>query len=1281
LNYSIFIANIEGRKRQEKAKFMKKVLTVLFACFMGSVAYAQSNFGKLQGVVTDAKTKAPIPYATIILEKDGIRKGGAYSDDNGKYVINALDPGNYTITITYLDYQDKKVTDVEISSNSTKFQNVEMSQVSAEEGGGVQITTVTIRGGRPMIEKDKNSKTLSSADIAKLPTRDFGAIAATTSGANQDANGNISFLGSRTDGTAYFVDGVRVVGSTGVPQSAQGQIDIIQSGIPAQYGDFTGGAISITTKGPSRYVNRSFELISSSPFDKYHFNQAEFSAVGPLWIKNKGGGNKEYVALGYQLSTNVNLTQDPSPGFGGFYYLKDESLEKIIENPIIENPNGPGFVYSSLLLDKNDLDFSKARKNVGSYFGNAQGKLEFLPNKSTSLTLFGSFSQNQGNNWNYTQSLMDYDNYSNSTNQTLRTYVKYTQRLGETSEEDKKKEKSLFSDAFYTLRLDYQSSWNETQNLNHGTNFFDYGHIGKFSSYRAPVYAYKEDATLFVDQNGDTVSRAGYFDLVGFGNSNVTFEKSDKNELRSQYTQSIFDFAKATSGSETLSGVFSNNQIIQQLGLVNGFSPGLTYSLWSNPGSGNNGYNKGQTERAAAYAQGEAILNLENTHDLQFGMYFEQTFFSSWGINATDLWRLMPLVTNTHIANLDKISENGYVLGGVHSYDQFGTFTDTVSYNIRVDGNQQKTFDRNLRAKLMGGDYKDVYGNPYTQTSFIDINSLDPSTFDLNMFSADDLWNNGNAFVGYYGYDYLGKRTRKSFSLNDFVNDSANRNIGSFAPVYNAVWFQDKFQFKDLILRLGVRVERYDANQQGIKDQYSLFPTYSAGELKNIASGRGANLLSNYAIPSTVGDDFVVYVNDIENPTKVLGYREGSQWYTAEGAELANPALLAQDANNGRIQPFLVDSKERLVSESFQDYDPVINVLPRVWFSFPINSEAQFFANYDKLAQRPQNGAIFAPINNYAFLESNQGSVLANPSLQPRVTTSYELGFKQTLSRNSALSLIAAYRETKGDYALVRINQAYPISYNSYQNLDFETIKNFRVEYELRGEGNVSLALNYALLFADGTGSNTNSAATLIQANLPNLRSLYPTERDVRHQLTAILDYRFKTGNDYTGPIMFNKRILEDAGANFIISTKSGGPYTAYVNPIASATVGTSSRQSLDGNPFGSRLPWQFKVDGNFSKNFTIKKKHTKDQFRRQSMEINVFLWVQNLFNTKNVENVYGFTGLPNNDGWLSSPQGNQEAQNQVRTQSYIDLYNAKVDNPYTYSVPRLTRLGVRVYF
>lgn len=87
---------------------------------------------------------------------------------------------------------------------------------------------------------------------------------------------------------------------------------------------------------------------------------------------------------------------------------------------------------------------------------------------------------------------------------------------------------------------------------------------------------------------------------------------------------------------------------------------------------------------------------------------------------------------------------------------------DTVKYKVRVDADQQSTFDKNLRAKLIAKGALDAYGNKITETSFIDVNSLSPQDLNLNMFSADDLNNKNNQYVSYSGYDYLGNRTRKN---------------------------------------------------------------------------------------------------------------------------------------------------------------------------------------------------------------------------------------------------------------------------------------------------------------------------------------------------------------------------------------------------------------------------------------------------------------------------------------------------------------------------------------
>ncbi|MFT4521137.1 MAG: hypothetical protein ACI8ZN_000061 [Bacteroidia bacterium] len=1256
-------------KTYNSSDMIKKFyLVVLMVCTGVIMASGQSNFGEIRGKVIDAKTKAPLDFVNILVTKDGIGKGGGYSEESGDYYIKALEPGEYSVVATFIGYQDAKMTGVTVSGNNISYVNIEM--YANEDGEVLKEAKVTIYRTN-LIEKDKNQKSFTDKDLVKLGTRSIGALAATSSAANQDRNGNVSFLGQRTDATRVFIDGVPVIGSSSLPQGAQSQVDIIQSGIPAQYGDFTGGAISITTKGPSRYFRKSLEVITSSAFDPYNYNYAQGYMSGPLWIKNKGGGAEEYVALGFQLSGDFTYAKDGSPQYGGVYVVNDDKLAEITANPLVANPQGSGFVPASTFLTNSDIVNEKARRNVDVFAGSLQAKLEYQPNKNTTITFFGSGNYSDGNSYSRPHYLMNYKQNAVGISQTYRSYIKFTQRLRSIDPNDKETAtKSLISDAFYTVRIDYQTSLNNTSHSVHGDDLFNYGYIGEFNHYRTPYYNYNNTSSSFIDQKGDTVQRRGYWELGGYTDTLITFNAANFNPERTAYTTNFFNNADALGRT-----IFSDNQIFEGLGVLNGYSIPNTYSLFLNPGTNPANFSKSQYERFSAYAMGEASLNLKNKHDLQFGITYEQNLASGYSLGASGLWTLMNQLANSHILTLDRFKTGEYTVGGIHAYDENGRFLDTIYYETRIDLDGQKAFDKNLRQKLIDEGRTDVYGNPYTQSSFIDVNALSPEDFDINMFSADDLWNNGNSYVSYYGYNHKGERDRVRPSLAEFLYDPENRKVGSFSPIYSAAWLQDKFAFKDLIFRVGVRIERFDANQFVLKDPYSLYPIKTAGEVAEL-QGR---VIEH---PAGIGDDYAVYVNSSETPSEILGYRKENTWYDANGNVLSTPDLIANETG-GQIQPYLVDGQtQELVKESFKDYDPQINVLPRVWFSFPINSEAQFFANYDVLAQRPQDGITFTPINEYYFLEASQSRTIGNANMKPRVRTNYEIGFKQKLSDNSALSIIASYAETRNDFGLIRLYHAYPVTYNTYSNIDFSTTKSFRTEYELRGEGRVSLSANYALLFADGTGSNINSQSALIAANQPNLRSLYPLDVDVRHKIVAILDYRFEDERNYKGPIWGGKKVFANSGVNFIATSKSGAPFSKQGIAISSAQsdLGRVQRSFLDGNPFGSRLPWQFKIDMNAQKVFVIKKNNPK-AYRVDRREITVFLWVQNLLNNKIIDGVYGYTGLPNDDGYLNSPQGRAYVAEQISQQSFIDLYSIKMNNQGNYGTPRLARLGVRMSF
>lgn len=1253
---------------------LKHYLSVFALFLFTGWGYSQSNYGEIRGKVTDKKTRSPLDYATVVVKKEGIVKASTSSDDNGNYFIKGIDPGEYDLEVTFVGYKKYQITGVKVTGNSITFWNIEMVDNEGTDLGPVDI----IKFKTDLIKQDETGTTISDKDILKIPARGADAIARISSGTNS-SGGRISIGGSRTDGTRYYVDGVAMIGSTAMPTANQQQVDLIISGVPAMFGDLTGGAINITTKGPSRKRSQYYEYITSSLFDKWHYNTLELAYSGPLKIKNKGGGDKERVLFGYNISGHLEYQKDDRPTVLGSWTVKDDVLKNIEENPLTPNPNGVGFITTSSLLTKDDLVLQKARQNTPFYLGVINAKFEYTPSKSSVLTFFGSVSSQQSRGYGYASSLLNYNEYSLNTNQTYRTYLRYTQKIGYQSgdKKDKDAKKPLVSDAFYSIRADYQTSIGKSQHNEHRDNVFDYGYIGKFTHYRAPVYEYKNDAQKYIitkDGKSDTVVRQGYYELTGFRDTMITYDKSDKNPLRSRYTENAFDYFKTTYGAR---GAYSDGQIATFNGLLNGYNLPSTYSLWYNPGTLIAGYSKSQQERFSAYAIGEASINTgkkkENKHDVQFGMTYEQNIFSGYSLSANNLWILMPQIVNKHISNLDKVTQGDYILNSIHSFDDQGRFLDSVNYNIRVDADQQSTFDKNLRAKLMAKGAVDAYGNKITETSFIDVNSLAPEDLSLNMFSADDLNNKNNQYVSYYGYDYLGNRTRKRFGINDFLNDKQNRSVGSFAPIYSAAWLQDKFAIKDMIFRVGVRIERYDANQPTLKDPYSLYPIKTVGEVSEL---NGIKI--NH--PDNIGDDYAIYVNNAKNPTKVLGYRKNNSWYDASGVEVANPEILAQQTASNIIQPYLVDANNKdIVKEAFKDYEPQVNVLPRIWFSFPINKDALFFANYDVLTQRPTDGATFTPISSYYFLQSDQSRFLPNAALKPRIKTMYELGYKQTLSKVSAISLIMSYSEVRNDFGQYRYNQAYPVSYTSYANIDFATNKSFRAEYQYRGIKNFQMRANYTLLFADGTGSNINAQSALIQANQPNLRSLYPLDVDFRHNFNTTFSYGYEGGKDYNGPIWFGKRVFENAEASFIVSARSGAPYTANLSPTATAQagLGTVTRSQIKGNPYGSRMPWQFKADVNFSRTFEFKKKQIKDD-RINVTGMTVFLWVSNLFNGKIVENVYAFSGLPNDDGYLSSPEGQQKISQQVSQQSFIDLYNISVNSPFNYSAPRVFRLGVR---
>jgi outer membrane receptor protein involved in Fe transport len=497
-------------------------------------------------------------------------------------------------------------------------------------------------------------------------------------------------------------------------------------------------------------------------------------------------------------------------------------------------------------------------------------------------------------------------------------------------------------------------------------------------------------------------------------------------------------------------------------------------------------------------------------------------------------------------------------------------------------------------------------------------------------------------FVSYYGYDFRGLNEVDDENLANFGLPTAtdgDRNIAPLEPIYYAGYIQDKIEYRDLVVQLGLRLDVYDSNQRVLRDQFALVPIIRAGDLGST--------------PGSVGEDFAVYFSGDD----ITGYRDlDGQFYDANGQELAPGSV-----PTGRARETV--NATRLQEGAFVDFEPEVTVQPRVGVTFPITDQALFFAHYDVLAQRPST-ASFETLQDYQRRLGDPGT-LGNPNLRPEKITEYEAGFRQRLGENAAIQISGFFRQIDDLIQLRALKNVFPNNYSTYQNVDFGTVKGVELEFDLRRFQNVSMNANYTLSYAEGTGSDATTTSRIFwlrEANpfVPNFLS--PLDFDRRHTANVSLDYRLGAGD---GPMIAGTRLLENFGVNLLASFRSGKPYSRYLDPFP---VDQQVRQSgLAGEINGDNLPSTFLLNMKVDRRFKV-----------GGANLTAFLEMENVLDSDNTVSVWNATGQPNTDGYLETPGGIQDFPLGSVDRIY---YQDRVDSPYNYGIPRQTRLGLRMNF
>lgn len=367
-------------------------------------------------------------------------------------------------------------------------------------------------------------------------------------------------------------------------------------------------------------------------------------------------------------------------------------------------------------------------------------------------------------------------------------------------------------------------------------------------------------------------------------------------------------------------------------------------------------------------------------------------------------------------------------------------------------------------------------------------------------------------------------------------------------------------------------------------------------------------------------------------------------------------------------------------------------VSPRIGFSFPITNKAVFHAQYGTFLQMPPlQDVLISKTWEERYMGGAAGfsTRIPNPNLKPERTVSYEMGFRQLITDNVALSITGFYKEIKDLIQARNIGSgttpAYPSGYETFENVDFGTVRGMDFIFEMRRTRNIAITLNYTLGFASGTGSDPNSQSRISWIQTENPKIVSPLDFDRRHTGSLNLDYRTAVGE---GPTLGGMHLLERTGVILLFTFNSGVPYTRseVYNPFFGGVTEVRPTGAIN----EAYTPWNSRFDLKIDRGFNL-----------GVVNLVASLSVLNLLNTNNVfgsykgpaeqsplifgnrvessNGIYRGTGEADNSGWLATKDGKDWAEK--NGPDAVAIFKARENDPSNFGIPRQVRLGLRIEY
>lgn len=287
-------------------------------------------------------------------------------------------------------------------------------------------------------------------------------------------------------------------------------------------------------------------------------------------------------------------------------------------------------------------------------------------------------------------------------------------------------------------------------------------------------------------------------------------------------------------------------------------------------------------------------------------------------------------------------------------------------------------------------------------------------------------------------------------------------------PTEFSVYIQDKIEFTDIIMNIGLRFDYFNAN---------------------------------YYVPVDPMDPSIYTPMKVEN-------------------KYINPGAAAEE---------LVEyTPEQRKDFMWKKTDAKTQLSPRLGIAYPITDKGVIHFSYGHFFQIPDFQYLFAA-PGFKLNTGGGSTVFGNANINPQRTTQYEIGLQQELAPGLGIDVTLFYRDIRDWVGTSPIQRTVRdvVAYSTYENKDYANVRGITFRGEQRFTRLFSAKVDYTFQVAEGTYSNPIDAYNAETAKNEPRRNLIPLNWDQRHTMnlqlmlrpatwTLSLVGRFNTGLPYT---------------------------------------------------------------------------------------------------------------------------------------------------------------------